>query len=133
MLTDSIGVAPLLSAEDKIPDGIEKNDPEGGIDDGAAVDNPKDGDYSTCDESLILDEEWLNQWRQQTFLLQAVLPGDNQNRTLGSIMPEPGGISGIDQKSPFFAVLDSGASYSVVGIPWVSRWCDTMSSAGRDL
>ena len=133
MLTDSIEEMPLHLVEDKTHDSTERTEPELGTDEGIVQEVPKEEDQCSWGESWIPDEEWMNQRWKQTCLVQAVKPDDNPNRTLWRIMPEPGGITELDQKLPFHALLDSGASYSAVGIPWISRWCETMPSAGSEL
>ena len=82
------------------------------------------GEGATDQSQWYPDNEWINQWWGNTFLANTVSPS-NRHRSMPGIMPYPeDNRHAVDPTPPqYHALLDSGASYSAVGLPWVKTWC----------
>lgn len=55
-------------------------------------------------------------------LVQAAKPPPNQNRTLGSVMPDQAVLTDESYRMQFFALLGRWPRCGVVGITWLVRW-----------
>ena len=72
------------------------------------------------------DTEWVDQWWEGTYLVSEVASKTSSRRTMTTVFPpsnpeEEKKAAAIS--APYHALLDSGASYSVVGLPWIQEWC----------
>ena len=69
------------------------------------------------------DDEWLSQWWSDTFLMSDSGPKPTFNRMLPWVMPAPTESELPVEIPEHHALIDSGASYSVAGLPWIRKWC----------
>ena len=78
------------------------------------------------------DEEWLNQWWAGAYL-GSISPTVSHPRPMSQIMssPEDSARTRLPSMPLYNSLLGSGASYSVVGLPWSHTWRQRILSHGR--
>ena len=86
--------------------------------------HPTATDYPQgTDPICVTDENWYDQWRGSEILLVSAAGPPAQNIGVKeSYRPDVSASRVPSRFAKFFGIVDSGASWSIVGSSWLSRW-----------
>ena len=83
-----------------------------------AADNPQ-----AADPIHVTDDNWYGQWwGSEIMLVSAAGPPAQNIRAKESYRPDVSASRVPSRFAKFFGIVDSGASWSIVGSSWLSRW-----------